>query len=93
MNKEQLANYITHKIGVTPVVFSRGSTEPKELLTLICQAIGLDFNENSTKPELGKLIVESSGSIWQDSFESSGSTITRDGMVAIKKAVDFFIKD
>jgi len=91
MRKEVIANHITDLIGVTPVVFSRGSTEPKEFFVQVIEALGLDAEKDFTKPELARLIVESSGNIWLDSYESNGSTITRDGLLAVKNAVEFFL--
>ena len=91
MQKEQIAEYITNKLGVSPVSFSRGSTEPKELFVQIATAIGLEFSSSSTKPSLAKLIVESSGMKWHPHYESNGATITKAGMLAVKDAVDFFL--
>lgn len=93
MQKDEIARYITSKIGVSPVNFSRGSTEPKELFVQIATAIGLEFSKDISKIELAKLIVESSGNFWHPHFESNGATVTKDGLDAVKKAVDFFLAD
>jgi hypothetical protein len=92
MRKDEIASEITKKIGVTPVVFSRGSTEPKELLIQIALALGIQHHRSLSKPQLAKLIVEHSGLPWLDNYESNGSTITKRGMLALKEAVDFFFK-
>ena len=91
MQKDEIANYITNKIGVSPVNFSRGSTEPKELFIQIAIAIGLEFSNDMSKPELAKLIVERSGNKWHSNFESNGATVTKEGLEAVKNAVDFFL--
>lgn len=90
MKKDEIAEYITQKLHVENVQFSRGSTEPKELLLQIAEAIGLPISQRLSKPEIAKLIVESSGAIWHPIYESSGSTITKQGMYALKEAIDFF---
>lgn len=90
MKKDEIATYITQRLRVPNVQFSSGSTEPKELVIQIAEAIGLPFNEGSSKPEIAKMIVESSGRAWLPTYESSGSTITREGMYALKDAIDFF---
>ena len=91
MGKEEIARLITDKIGVSPVIFSRGSTEPKKLFVQIANAIGLKFSEDLSKTELAKIIVESSGILWLDNFESTGGTVTKEGLLAVKNSVDFFL--
>lgn len=58
MKKDEIADYITQKLGVSSVHFSSGSTEPKELLLQIAEAIGLPDIKQLSKPEIAKLIVE-----------------------------------
>lgn len=91
MKKDEIADYITQKLRVPKVQFSSGSTEPKELLLQIAEAIGIPISEDLSKPEIARMIVESSGSKWHPNYESSGSTITRAGMYALKEAIDFFL--
>lgn len=91
MGKEEIARLITDKIGVSPVIFSRGSTEPKTLFIQTANAIGLKFAEDIAKTELAKIIVESAGIIWLEHFESSGGTVTKEGLLAVKDSVDFFL--
>jgi len=39
------------------------------------------------KQELGKLIVEASGELWLPDYDSTGGTITKEGLLAIKDSV------
>ena len=91
MKKDEIADYITEKLRMPKVQFSSGSTEPKELLLHIAEAIGLPVCDDQTKPEIARMIVESSGAKWHPTYESSGSTITKEGMYALKETIDFFL--
>ena len=52
-----------------------------EQLGLVNISQGLD------KPDIGKLIVEADGELWLPDFDSTGGTITKEGLEAIKRAV------
>ena len=39
------------------------------------------------KQDLGKLLVEASGSLWLPEYDSTGGTITKEGLEAIKFSV------
>jgi hypothetical protein len=90
--KEMIAFRICNQLGVKTPGFSIGSTEPKELFTLICDSIGLAPSASATKPQMAAFIVESAGEQWFPSFESAGGTVTREGLLAVEKAVNFFIQ-
>jgi hypothetical protein len=90
--KEMIAIRICNRLGVRAPGFSIGSTEPKELFTLICDSIGLAPSASASKPQMASFIVESAGEPWLPSFESAGGTVTREGLLAVEKAVNFFIK-
>jgi hypothetical protein len=90
--KEQIAIRICDQLGIRAPGFSIGSTEPKELFLLICDALGLVPKSDATKPQMAAFIVESTGDQWFPNFESSGGTVTRDGLLAVEKSVNFFIR-
>lgn len=69
---------------------STGSTEPRELFTEVNDQLGLGLPSAATKPELARGIVEASGSVWLPTYESTGSTVTLDGLRAVHAAVEFF---
>ena len=91
--KSDVAKLITDKLGIEEVHFSTGSTEPKELFINIADSLGIDTNFAKTKPNLAKSIVESSGGVWRPDFESSGSTVTLEGLLAVHSAVEFFLEN
>lgn len=69
---------------------STGSTEPREIFAAVNEQLGLGLPPGGTKPELARGIVEAAGEVWLPTFESSGSTITLDGLKAVHAAVEFF---
>lgn len=93
MLKEEIADCITDKLKLPRVTFSTGSTEPKELFVSIIDALGLEFQSRRNKPEMARLIVESAGFVWRPEFESTGATVTRQGLEAVLGAVDFFLNE
>ena len=86
-----MANEITDLLGIPKVRFSTGSTEPKELFIQIADCLGLGIELNLNKPVLARQIVESSGAVWLPDYESTGSTVTLKGLLAVKSAVEFYL--
>ena len=72
---------------------STGSTEPRELFVAVNEQLGLGLSPSATKPELARGIVEAAGQAWLPKYESTGSTITLDGLKAVHAAVEFFTAD
>jgi hypothetical protein len=91
LHKSEIAHEITKRLGLSDVHFSRGSTEPKELFVQIANTLGIDIVEINTKPGIAKKIVELSGENWHPDYESSGSTVTLQGLIAVNRAVEFFL--
>lgn len=89
--KSDVAHLITSKLGLPDVHFSTGSTEPKELFLQVAQCLAIDISDVKTKPTIARRIVEVSGEIWLPNYESSGSTVTIDGLKAVHSAVEFFL--
>ena len=91
MLKSEVAHLITSKLGLPDVDFSTGSTEPKELFLQVAHCLAIDIRDVNTKPAIARRIVEISGDVWLPNYESSGSTITIDGLKAVHSAVEFFL--
>jgi hypothetical protein len=88
--KEEIVNSIAQDLGVDPPKMSTGSTEPREIFELINDVLGLGIEPHLSKPEFAREIVKASGSPWNADCESSGSTVTRKGLLAVAEAVRFF---
>lgn len=93
LNKIDIANDITNLLRTEPVHFSTGSTEPKELFILIAESLGLGISSSLSKPEMAQLIVESAGRVWLPDYESSGSTVTRKGLEAVRSSVEYYLQN
>jgi hypothetical protein len=89
--KSEVAHLITSKLGLPDVHFSTGSTEPKELFLQIANCLAIDISDVNSKPTIARRIVEASGEVWLPDYESSGSTVTIDGLKAVHSAVEFFL--
>lgn len=86
--KQDLINEICLHLGIPSYIISTGSTEPKEFLLAVADQLGITgLSVGMDKQELGKLIVEASGELWLPDFDSTGGTITKDGLLAIKNSV------
>lgn len=89
--KSDIVSYIASMLGVEAPAMSTGSTEPREIFVLINEYCGLGITYGLTKPNLARAIVELSGSPWLATYESRGGTVTRDGLLAVQHAVEFFL--
>lgn len=91
LSKAELVAEIADVLGVESPRMSTGSTEPKEIFTLVNESLGLGVSGRATKPEMARGIVEAAGQTWGASFESRGGTVTTEGLVAVREAVRFFL--
>ena len=86
--KQDLIDEICIHLGIPSYIISTGSTEPKEFLLAIADQLGImGLSVGMDKQELAKLIVEASGELWLPDFDSTGGTITKEGLLAIKASV------
>jgi hypothetical protein len=98
LSKEEIVSRIAHEIGVESPRMSTGSTEPREIFDLVDEVFGLklvdrfaaEHGRSPTKQDLARLIVNASGSPWLPKYESRGGTVTRQGLLAVLRAVNFF---
>ena len=78
--KEDIARSITDALGLQPVTFSTGSTEPSELFTAVIDALGLTVDKRQTKDNLAGEIARLGGEPWDKNCYSAGSTVTHTGL-------------
>jgi hypothetical protein len=91
LTKSEVARQITDLLGVEPVHFSTGSTEPKQLFLEISVSLGLGIDSSLQKPVMARKIVESSGQSWLADYESVGGTVTLKGLQAVKSSVEYYL--
>ena len=91
VNKGDLVIEIARRLGHEPPRMSTGSTEPRAIFSMVNDHLGLGLHESLGKPDLARAIVEASGARWEPDFESRGATVTRQGLLAVLRAVDFFL--
>jgi hypothetical protein len=91
ITKADMVIEIAGCLGVESPKMSTGSTEPREILLLVNDVLGLGLDRRLSKPELARAIVESAGFAWSPGFESRGSTVTREGLAAVLRAVELFV--
>ena len=86
--KQAIMNEISGLLGMPEYEVSTGSSEPREFLIEVASQIGLSkLTSNLSKPEIAKAIVESYGEKWLIEYDSSGSTVTKEGLKAVLRAV------
>ena len=89
--KEEIVKRIASRLGVAAPKMSTGSTEPREILEIVNDVLGLGIDGRLTKPEMAQQIVEASGQSWNADYESRGGTVTRTGLAAVLQAVEHFV--
>ena len=86
--KQEIIDETCAHLGISSFLMSTGSTEPKEFLEAVIDQLGLlSVSHGLDKQQLGRLIVEASGQLWLPAYDSSGGTITKEGLEAIKDSV------
>jgi len=90
-SKTELNSLIATTLGFEPPPMSSGSTESKRLFVLVNETLGLGINNQLSKPEMARCIVEAAGFTWSPICESAGSTVTREGLNRVLVAINFFI--
>jgi hypothetical protein len=86
--KQEIIDSVCKHLKIGTYLISTGSTEPKEFLIAIADQLGITgLSVGMDKQELGKLIVEASGEPWLPDYDSTGGTITKEGLLAIKNSV------
>lgn len=84
---------IASLIGRAPRKASRGGTEPREALTDIIRALGLEIDESLPKTRLAAAIARLGGEVWTPECDSEGTpsggggTITNVGLDTLIRSV------
>lgn len=91
MNKEEINDLIAQKVGFRAPKMSTGSTESRDLFIRVNEYLGLGLPPTLTKPNMARAIVEASGAAWGPYCESRGGTVTRNGLLKVLEAVEFFL--
>lgn len=86
--KQDVMDAISYHLKIPYFPCSSGSTEPKAFLEAVTRTNGNNEASNGLdKIDLAKLIVESGGKKWLPAFDSTGGTITKEGMLAIQEII------
>lgn len=85
--KHDLVHDIADRLRVDPPPMSTGSTEPKAILLAANEILGLGHDPRLSKPKLAAAICESAGLEWDYGCESTGSTITAEGLLRVRRAI------
>jgi hypothetical protein len=48
--------------------------------------------QGQDKIQICKFIVEASGSLWLPEYDSTGATITKEGLLAVQRSVEALVK-
>lgn len=91
--KAEVIESVSAALGFDPPPLSTGSTEPRTFFVLINATLGLGLDPAAGKQDLARGIVEAAGMLWEPGYESRGATVTLDGMLAVQRAVAFFVAD
>jgi hypothetical protein len=94
MTKEEIVNELAMSIGMSPPKMSTGSTEPREIFDMIDDVLGLRLNTTgrNKKQDVARGIVQAAGHSWNPEYESRGGTVTKQGLLAVARAVSFLMK-
>lgn len=90
-SKAALVAQIAALLGIADPGMSTGSTERKIIFLVANEQLALGADPKASKPELARVIVESAGFSWLTTYESRGSTVTREGLVAVRNALRFLL--
>ena len=91
--KQELIDEICSLLRIGPFTVLIGSTEPAQFFRDVGECLAVDLEGASTKPEIGKKIVESFGLTWGENCDSTrsasggGGTVTIFGLQQLKQAV------
>jgi len=91
--KQSIMDEICRHLGIRTFKISTGSTEPKEFLLAVADQLGLTkLVQDQDKIQISKLIVEASGNLWLPEYDSTGATITKEGLLAVQRSVEDLVK-
>jgi hypothetical protein len=91
--KQQIVSSICSQLGISEFMVGPGSSEPAEFFRAVALSLRIDLAGVSTKPDMGRRIVEYAGLTWDEECDSrgtasgGGSTVTNRGLVRVREAV------
>lgn len=89
-SKQQIMDDISELTHIPSFRCSSGSTEPREFFVALAEQLGLHESiKGLSKPEIAKFLCQSLGGVWGSHCESSGSTVTREGLEALYEQLVF----
>lgn len=87
MTKTQLVRAIADRLGVIAPPMSTGAKEPKAILVMAADHLGLDISPGTSKPKTARAICEAAGVTWTHKCEARGYTVTNLGLQRVLEAV------
>jgi hypothetical protein len=90
--KPEVVESIAERLGVPSPPSAHGSREPKEILVLVNEHLGLGFDNHLSKPALAAAIVEAAGLRWTPDCWSRPQTLTKAGLERVDEAVRILLK-
>lgn len=89
--KPEIVRSIADLLGVPAPPSATGSREPKKILELVNDHLGLGFDNKLSKPELAEDIVQAAGLTWTPECWSRPQTLTRRGLLRVEEAVKILL--
>ncbi len=85
--KAEIVADIARLVGSPPPPVAHGSREPKIILCIVNDRLGLGFDNARSKPELAQAICLAAGVPWTPACWSRPMTLTRVGLLHVELAV------
>lgn len=86
-DKQTVVAEIAALVGASAPPVAHGSREPKSILVLVNDRLGLGLDNSMAKPDLAEAICQAGGVPWSPACWSRPQTLTREGLVHVEVAV------
>jgi hypothetical protein len=86
-DKQAVVSAIAALVGAPPPPVAHGSREPKSILIMVNERLGLGLDNSMAKPDLAEAICQAGGVVWTPACWSRPQTLTREGLVRVEAAV------
>ena len=87
-DKQTVVSNIAALIGAPAPPVAHGSREPKSILVMVNDRLGLGLDNALAKPDLAEAICHAGGVSWTPACWSRPQTLTREGLVHVEAAVE-----
>ena len=91
LSKQELVQAISDLTNSGVQTVGPGSKEHKSVLINLANGVGLRIKAGQTKQDLASSLAKFFGINWQDSYYSTGQTITSEGLAALLDAAKLWI--